>query len=88
MKKILILVVLFFTQMAMAQIDVKLSITNLKKMKGNLAIEFYRNVEKNASIINADIYNRDERNSYAVPLYFPVYLHTPDTHKHDYAPPL
>ena len=34
-----------FAQVAMAQIDVKLSITNLKKMKGNLAIEFYRNVE-------------------------------------------
>ncbi|MDM1072232.1 DUF2141 domain-containing protein [Empedobacter brevis] len=45
MKKIFIMVVLFFTQIVMAQIDVKLSITNLKKMKGNLAIEFYRNVE-------------------------------------------
>ncbi len=45
MKKILLIVILMFAQVAMAQIDVKLSITNLKKMKGNLAIEFYRNVE-------------------------------------------
>ena len=44
MKKILLIVILMFAQVAMAQIDVKLSITNLKKMKGNLAIEFYRNV--------------------------------------------
>lgn len=39
------IVVLFCTQLVMAQIDVKLSITNIKKTKGNLAIEFYRNVE-------------------------------------------
>ena len=45
MKKILVMVVLFIAQLTMAQIDVKLSITNIKKMKGNLAIEFYRNVE-------------------------------------------
>ena len=45
MKKILVMVVLFIEQLTMAQIDVKLSITNIKKMKGNLAIEFYRNVE-------------------------------------------
>ena len=45
MKKILMIVVLFCAQLVMAQIDVKLSITNIKKTKGNLAIEFYRNVE-------------------------------------------
>lgn len=48
MKKFLIILVLFFAQIGMAQvdnIDVKLSISNLKKMKGNLSIEFYRNVE-------------------------------------------
>ena len=45
MMKILMIVVLFCTQLVMAQIDVKLSITNIKKTKGNLAIEFYRNVE-------------------------------------------
>ncbi|GGE92528.1 hypothetical protein GCM10010984_07700 [Chishuiella changwenlii] len=45
MKKFLILLVLFFAQIGFAQIDVKLSINNLKKMKGNLSIEFYRNME-------------------------------------------
>lgn len=45
MKKFLILFILLLAQITMAQIDVKLSISNLKKMKGNLSIEFYRNIE-------------------------------------------
>lgn len=45
MKKFLFVFTLFIAQMSFAQIDVKLTIKNLRKIEGNLMIEFYRNVE-------------------------------------------
>jgi Uncharacterized protein conserved in bacteria len=45
MKHILTIIVLFFSQFAFAQTDVKITVKNLRKVEGNLSIEFYRNIE-------------------------------------------
>jgi len=45
MKHFLSVFVLLAAQLSFAQIDVKLTIKNLRKVEGNLMIEFYRNVE-------------------------------------------
>lgn len=47
------LVVMLIVQWSFAQIDVKLTITNLKKTEGNLSIEFYRSVENYTKGTNA-----------------------------------
>lgn len=45
MKHILSVLALSFATTLFAQTDVKLTIKNLRKVEGNLIIEFYRNVE-------------------------------------------
>ncbi|HEY4540162.1 MAG TPA: DUF2141 domain-containing protein [Faecalibacter sp.] len=45
MKHILTILVLFVSQLIFAQMDVKITVKNLRKVEGNLSIEFYRNVE-------------------------------------------
>lgn len=45
MKRFLFVFTLLIAQFTFAQIDVKLTIKNLRKVEGNLMIEFYRNVE-------------------------------------------
>lgn len=45
MKHILSVLALSFATIICAQTDVKLTIKNLRKVDGNLSIEFYRNVE-------------------------------------------
>ncbi|WP_322971591.1 DUF2141 domain-containing protein [Faecalibacter sp. LW9] len=45
MKHILTILVLFVSQFIFAQMDVKITVKNLRKVEGNLSIEFYRNVE-------------------------------------------
>ena len=45
MKHILTILVLLVSQVIFAQTDVKITVKNLRKVEGNLSIEFYRNIE-------------------------------------------
>lgn len=45
MKHILTILVLLVSQVLFAQTDVKITVKNLRKVEGNLSIEFYRNIE-------------------------------------------
>lgn len=45
MKYFLMVLTFFVAQTSFAQTDVKLTIKNLRKVEGNLSIEFYRNIE-------------------------------------------